>query len=257
VSRTFDPEALSGRAGLVTGAASGIGRAAVQALVAAGANVLVTDVDEAGGEETVGLAEGSGSASFLRVDVADSADVDAMVAATVERFGRIDFAHNNAGLAIAGTQLADITDDEWSRLIAVDLTGVFNCMRAEIRAMLEGDGGSIVNTASGLGLVGLAGQSSYTAAKHGVVGLTKAAAIEYSARGIRFNSICPGGIETPLFAEAAAADPGLRPAVEAGHPIGRMGRPEDIADAVVWLVSDASSFVTGAPISVDGGYVSQ
>lgn len=257
VRTTFHPAALAGRAGIVTGAASGIGRATVTALAAAGAEVLVVDVDVDGGEETVSLATGPGSASFFAADVTEPDQAGALVDVALERFGRLDFAHNNAGVVFAGSPLHEVSDADWRRMIDVDLTGVFNCMRAEIAAMLAGDGGSIVNTASGVGVVGLPGQGPYVAAKHGVVGLTRVAALDYAAQGIRVNAVCPGSIETPLFEEAAAADPELRGLVEAGHPIARLGRPEEIADAVVWLVSDASTFVTGQPILVDGGYTAQ
>lgn len=248
---------LSGRVGLVTGAAAGIGRATAHALVAAGADVAVVDIDQAAGEETVATASGPGSATFLRADVADEESIDAVIASMLSSHGKIDFAHNNAGVATAGRPLADISRDEWDRVIAVDLTGVFLCMKAEIKAMLAAGGGAIVNTASALGTVGIRNLASYVAAKHGVVGLTRAAALEYSAAGIRVNAVCPGVVETKLFRDAAAEDPELRPTVEASHPIGRLGEPEEIAAAVVWLVSDASSFVTGQPIGVDGGYTSQ
>jgi NAD(P)-dependent dehydrogenase (short-subunit alcohol dehydrogenase family) len=254
---TFDPSALAGRAGVVTGAASGIGRATVEALVAAGADVLVVDLDAEGGEETVALADGPGSASFFAADVTDPEAARALVAAAIERFGKLDFAHNNAGVVFAGGAIHEVSDEDWQRMIDVDLTGVFNCMRAEIGAMLESGGGSIVNTASGVGMIGIPGQGPYVAAKHGVIGLTRVAALDYAARGIRINAVCPGAIETPILEEAFAADPDLRRMMEAGHPIGRVGRPGEIADAVVWLVSDASSFVTGQPILVDGGYTAQ
>jgi NAD(P)-dependent dehydrogenase (short-subunit alcohol dehydrogenase family) len=259
VSPTFDTNALQGRCGIVTGAASGIGRATVETLVAAGADVVVADLDDAGGEETVELAEagGGGSATFAAVDVADVDSAEELVATAVRRHGKLDFAHNNAGVVFAGSPLHEVSSKDWNRLIAVDLTGVFNCMRAEIGAMLESGGGSIVNTASGVGIVGLPGQGPYVAAKHGVIGLTRVAALDYAKQGIRVNAVCPGSIETPLFDEAAAADPGLRALIEAGHPVGRLGRSTEIADAVVWLVSDASSFVTGQPIVVDGGYTAQ
>jgi NAD(P)-dependent dehydrogenase (short-subunit alcohol dehydrogenase family) len=248
---------LEGRAGIVTGAASGIGRASAQALVDAGAQVVVADVDEAGGRETVEMVGGEEVAAFVRTDIADAASAEAMVAFAVERFGRLDFAHNNAGIESAGPDVADIPEAEWARVIAVNLTGAWNCMRAEIPHMLSAGGGSIVNTSSGLGLVAIPRQGAYVAAKHGVIGLTRAAALEYSARGIRVNAVCPGVIETPLFEAAADADPELRPLIERGHPIGRLGRPSEVGEAVVWLAGDGSSFVTGHALSVDGGYVAQ
>jgi NAD(P)-dependent dehydrogenase (short-subunit alcohol dehydrogenase family) len=256
--RTFDPAALAGRAGVVTGAASGIGRATAIALAAAGADVLVVDLDAAGGEETARLADaGSGRAASFVADVTDPGAAEAFVATARERFGRFDFAHNNAGVVFAGAPIHEVSDADWRRMLEVDLTGVFNCMRAEIAAMVEGGGGSIVNTASGVGTIAVPGQGPYVAAKHGVVGLTRVAALDYAARGIRVNAVCPGAIETPILEEATAADPELRDLMEAGHPVGRLGRPEEVADAVVWLVSDASSFVTGQPILVDGGYTAQ
>jgi NAD(P)-dependent dehydrogenase (short-subunit alcohol dehydrogenase family) len=257
MGNTFDPAALAGRAGVVTGAASGIGRATALALAAAGADVLAVDVDVHGGEETAALVAGPGRASFFAADVTDPAGPPGFVAATLERYGRLDFAHNNAGVVFAGAPIHEVSDADWQRMIDVDLTGVFNCMRAEITAMLEGEGGAIVNTASGVGVIGLPGQGPYVAAKHGVIGLTRVAALDYAEQGIRVNAVCPGTIETPLFEEAAAADPQLRGLVEAGHPVGRLGRAEEIADTVVWLVSDAASFITGQPILVDGGYTAQ
>ena len=248
---------LTGRVGIVTGGSSGIGRATAVALVAAGARIVVADLDEAGALETVQLAGGSDHAQFVPTDVADPESATEMVAATVGRFGRLDFAHNNAGIASAGPLLADIAVEEWSRCLAINLTGVWNCLRAEIPVMLQTGGGSIVNTASGLGLVAIGRQAAYVAAKHGVVGLTKAAALEYSAQGIRVNAVCPGVVRTPLFEQAAAQDPDLLAAVTSMHPIGRLGLPQEIADAVVWLCSDASSFVTGHPLAVDGGSVAQ
>ncbi len=250
----FAADALAGRVGIVTGAGSGIGRATALALVAAGAQVVVADIDEAAGRETVELAGGDEVAAYVRTDVSDPASSEAMVAATVERFGRLDFAHNNAGVAFAGPETAEISLEDWGRVMRTNLDGVWYCMRAEIPELLKHQGASIVNTASSLGLVGIARQAAYVSAKHGVVGLTRAAAMEYSRQGIRINAICPGVIETPLFVSAAAGDPGLRPAVEAAHPIGRLGAPREIAEAVVWLVSDAASFMTGQTLAVDGGF---
>ncbi|HZO35440.1 MAG TPA: SDR family oxidoreductase [Solirubrobacteraceae bacterium] len=245
---------LAGKVGIVTGAASGIGRATALAAVAQGARVVVADLNEAGGQETVELAGGTANASFIRTDVAVLEDAEAMVAHAVETFGRLDFAHNNAGIDFAGPATADLAPEDWHRVLQINLTGCWHCMRAEIPAMLASGGGAIVNTSSSLGLVGIPRQVAYVAAKHGVVGLTRGAAMEYSSQGIRINTVAPGVIETPLFAGAADGDPTLRPAVEAAHPIGRLGEPEEIAAAVTWLVSDAASFATGMVMAVDGGF---
>jgi NAD(P)-dependent dehydrogenase (short-subunit alcohol dehydrogenase family) len=253
----WDRQALAGKAGLVTGGASGIGRAAVQLLVAAGASVAVADLDQDGGMATVEACEGPGTAYFAQTDITDPDSVSELVASVVDRFGQLDFAHNNAAITHAGVPLAEVDDDLWKQVLDVDLTGTFYCMRAEINAMLATGGGSIVNTASALGLVANAGQPVYVAAKHGVVGLTRAAAMDYSAKGIRVNALCPGVIETQMFKDLSAEDPALGAELEGLHPIGRLGRPEEIADALLWLVSDASSFVTGQAIPVDGAYTTQ
>jgi NAD(P)-dependent dehydrogenase (short-subunit alcohol dehydrogenase family) len=221
----------------------------------AGTRVLVADINEAAASETVEMC-GSDRAHAIAVDVSKESDVAAMVDEAMHHFGRLDYAHNNAGITISGVPTAEVSLADWQRVLDVDLTGVFLCMKYEIPAMLKNDGGgSIVNTASSLGLVGLAQQPAYVAAKHGVVGLTKAAAIEYSARGVRVNAICPGVIRTPLFEGAAAADPEMLSNIEAAHPIGRVGVPEEIASAVMWMCSDGASFLTGHPMAVDGGYV--
>jgi NAD(P)-dependent dehydrogenase (short-subunit alcohol dehydrogenase family) len=248
---------LAGRVGIVTGGASGIGRATAVALVHAGARVVIADLNEAGAQETIREAGNESSLAFVQTDVADPIAAERMVQFTTDQFGRLDFAHNNAGIESAGTELADVPIEEFRRVLDVNLTGVWNCMRAQIPVMLAGGGGSIINTSSGLGLVGILRQGAYVAAKHGVIGLTRAAALEYSSRGVRVNAVCPGVIETPLFSAAAEADPELRPAMERAHPIGRLGRPADVAAAVVWLASDASGFVTGHPLAVDGGYLAQ
>ncbi|MHB1469298.1 MAG: SDR family oxidoreductase [Solirubrobacteraceae bacterium] len=257
MSSPWDRQALRGKAGLVTGGASGIGRAAVQLLVTAGASVAVADVDEKGGNATVAACESGGEAYFVGADITDPSSVSNLVETVVDRFGQLDFAFNNAAITSAGVPLAEVEDELWQRVIEVDLTGTFYCMRAEIKAMLATGGGSIVNAASALGLVANAGQPVYVAAKHGVVGLTKAAAMDYSAQGIRVNAICPGVIETNMLEDLSREDPSLGEQLESLHPIGRLGRPEEIADTLLWLVSDASSFVTGQAIAVDGAYTTQ
>ena len=244
---------LSGKVGIITGAGSGIGRATALAAVEAGAAaVIVADIDEAAGRATVEQMGGRDAGMFVMVDVVDARSTQHMVEETVAVYGRLDFAHNNAGIEAGGWPVAEIPAETWDRCISVNLTGVWNCIRAEIPTLLDG-GGAIVNTSSGLGLVAVPRQGAYIAAKHGVIGLTKAAAVDYSSRGVRVNAVCPGVVRTSLFEEAASHDPELEPLVERIHPIGRLGQPEEIAAAVVWLCSDAASFVTGHAMAVDGG----
>jgi NAD(P)-dependent dehydrogenase (short-subunit alcohol dehydrogenase family) len=247
---------FSGKVAIVTGAAGGIGRASARAFAAKGAHVVVADVDIEHGNETVSLiASGGGSAQFVRTDVARSDDVQAMVDTTVREHGRLDFAHNNAGVAGANLPVAELPEAEWDRVMGVMLRGVYLCMKYEIPPMLTAGSGAIVNTASGAGLVGYANQSAYVASKHGVIGLTKSGALEYGARGIRINAVCPGTVWSPMVHNAVASYPGLQGELEKMHPIGRLGHAEEIAAAVMWLCSDDSSFVLGHALSVDGGYV--
>jgi NAD(P)-dependent dehydrogenase (short-subunit alcohol dehydrogenase family) len=243
-----------GRVAIVTGAAAGIGRASALAFAAAGASVVVADVDAAGGAATVELAtRAGGEARFVATDVASSASVQEMVDATIAAYGRLDFAHNNAGVAAAQHDVADLPEAEWDRVQGVMLRGVYLCMKYEIPHLLA-EGGAIVNTASGAGLVGYPGQSPYVSSKHGVLGLTKSAALEYGHRGVRVNAVCPGTVLTPMV-EAATQVPGLEEQLVALHPIGRIGTPDEIAQAVLWLCSDGASFVLGHALAVDGGYV--
>jgi NAD(P)-dependent dehydrogenase (short-subunit alcohol dehydrogenase family) len=246
---------LDGTAGLVTAAGSGIGRASAQALAAAGAAVVVSDVDDAAGEATVALIEAAGgTASYLHANVADEDEVAALVAATVQRYGRLDWAHNNAALGAAPSPVADQRRDRWERSLAVTLTGTMLCLKHEIRQLLaQGGGGSIVNTASAAGLSGLANQSAYAAGKWGVVGLTKSAALEVAGAGIRVNALCPGMTATAATLQWAEQDPGAFEAMTAAIPMGRPALPEDQAAAVVWLCSEQSRYVTGIVLPVDGG----
>jgi NAD(P)-dependent dehydrogenase (short-subunit alcohol dehydrogenase family) len=247
---------LEGKVALVTGAGAGIGRASALAFAAEGASVVVADVDGDGGAGTVALVEqAGGTASFVRADVSRADEVAAMVDHAVATYGGLDVAHNNAGVATGGYPVAEFPDADWDRAIGIMLTGVYYCMKFEIPRMLERGGGAIVNTASGAGLVAFPGQAGYVAAKHGVLGLTKVAALDYGARGIRVNAICPGTARTPMVDTAVAADPALEEYLVGLHPIGRIGTPEEIAQAAVWLCTDRASFVLGHALAVDGGYV--
>jgi len=245
---------LDGKVSIVTGAGRGIGRSSAMALAAVGSKVVVADTDEVAGAETIELIGAEDSALFVATDVSDPVSVQRLVDVTMSEFGRLDIALNNAGIDHVGPAIADTDLDDWQRVLSVNLTGVWLCMRAQIPAMLASGGGSIINTSSNLGVVASPKMAAYVASKHGVIGLTKAAALEYSAMGIRVNALCPGVVRTDMFAAISATDPGLIEWAIAQHPIGRVGEVEEIAQAVVWLASDASSFVTGATIPVDGGY---
>ena len=245
---------FEGRVALVTGAGSGIGRASAQAFAAAGARVAVVDVDPEGGAETVKLIEADGGeASSFACDVADEEQVAALVAAVVEAYGRLDFAHNNAGISPATGDCVRCPKDQWDATIAVNLTGVWLCMKHEIPAMVAVGGGAIVNTSSGVGLQGMPNQPAYVASKHGVVGLTKAAALEFADQGVRVNAVCPGTTLTNMVRGGIEAGKYTLEGMAALAPMHRVGDPAEIARAVRWLCSDEASFVTGAVVPVDGG----
>ncbi|MFT4439040.1 SDR family NAD(P)-dependent oxidoreductase [Caballeronia sp. 15715] len=246
---------LEGKVALVTGASSGIGRASARLLAARGARVVVADLDEEGGNETVKLI--GKQAVFVRVDISDERSVQELVDKTVETFGRLDIAHNNAAIYLTGANFADVDTKTWDRVLGINLTGMFFAMRAEIPAMLATGGGSIINMSSVAGIVAQPGQPGYVPAKHGVIGLTKAAAVEYSGQNIRVNVVLPGPTNTPMVQRMLAESPDLAKALKAAIPIQRLGEPEDAAEAVAWLASDAASFVSGASIPVDGGFTAQ
>ncbi|CAN7598579.1 SDR family oxidoreductase [Phenylobacterium sp. LjRoot219] len=240
----------------VTGASSGIGRAAAEAFIARGYATALVDRDEAAGLRLEAELRGSGDCIFIPCDVTDDESVRRAVATTVERYGRLDAAFNAAGIdGEHGKATADGSMENWSRVIAIDLTGVWSCMRYQIPQMLKSGGGSIVNCASVAGLVGAPFFSAYVAAKHGVVGLTKTAALEYARQGIRVNAVCPGMIDTPM--SRAGMTPELAEALIAESAIGRLGEPEEVARAVVWLCDEAPGFLTGQAIAVDGAWTAR
>lgn len=243
-----------GKVAIVTGGASGIGRAAAVRLALGGAQVLVADRDEVGGQGTIDLiADTGGTAHFRAVDVTDPDDITAMVDDAVGTYGHLDLAVNNAGMSGTYAALGDQTLEDWNRTLAVNLTSVFLSMQAEIAAMLAGSGGAIVNTASGAGLMGFANLPAYVASKHGVVGLTKSVALEFARKGIRVNAVCPGSVRTPMLEGFTGGDEAALQGMGKMQPIGRLGTPEEIADAIAYLCSDAATFVTGVALPVDGG----
>jgi len=248
---------FSGKTVLITGAGSGIGRATAIAFAAEGANVIACDVDDTGGEATVAtIRKGGAEAEFVHADVSRAADCTAMVDRAVKRFGRLDVAFNNAGINVAVAPIADIDEATWQRIVGINLTGVFLSMKAEIPAMKRNGRGVIINTASVGGLIGTAGVTAYCATKHGVVGLTKSAALDYVKDGIRINAICPGGTRTAML-EEWFKDPEVERAALAGTPIGRMADPAEIARSVLFLASDESSFMVGHALVADGGLTAQ
>ena len=249
---------LEGKVALITGATTGIDQATAQIFSREGAKVAVADVNIEGAEETVRLIkDAGGEALFIKTDVSQAADTEAMVKQVVDTYGRLDCAFNNAGIEGDFQPIPDYPEATWDRVIGINLTGVWLSMKAEINQMLSQGGGTIVNTASVAGLQGMPAASAYSAAKHGVVGLTKRAALEYAKAGIRVNAVCPGGTETPMLKRAFEKVPGMEEGIGAAEPVGRLAQPSEIGEAVAWLCSDAASFVTGHPMAVDGGFVAQ
>ena len=242
---------------LVTGGGGGIGRASALAFARAGAKVAVTDRDVKAGEETTAQVKALGAeAVFIEADVMQATQVQAMVAQVVAHFGRLDCAFNNAGIEEEHMRLADCDEAIFDRILGVNVKGVWLCMKYQIAHMLTQGGGSIVNTASVAGLVGAPKMSAYSASKHAVIGLTKSAAVEYGRKRIRVNAVCPGVIRTVMYERAVLADPKVGSTVAGIHPVGRIGEADEVAAAVLWLSSDAASFVTGLAHTVDGGMTS-
>jgi len=248
---------FTGKVAMITGAASGIGRASAQFYAREGAKVAISDIDEAGGRETVELIEeAGGDAFFITTDVSDPADCEALVRQTIEQYGRLDYACNNAGIGGEQNLTADYSLEGWQKVIGVNLSGVFYCMKYEIPAMLETGGGAIVNMASILGQVSFATAPAYVASKHGVVGLTKNAAVEYASSGVRVNAVGPAFIKTPMIAKLEEDVETLNMLVSL-HPIGRLGVPDEVAELVIWLSSERASYITGAYFAIDGGYLAR
>lgn len=251
---------MKDRVAIITGAATGIGRETAAAFARKGADVVVTDINEEQLDETKKLLEREEETKVLSIlaDVSDEDDVRNMVNQTMEEFGRLDFACNNAGIGGESATTGEYSIEGWDKVLNINLRGQFMCMKYEIESMLENGSGSIVNISSILGHVGFAEAPAYVAAKHGLLGLTKTAAIEYASRGLRVNAVCPGFIETPMLEAAGlTTDEQKKQQLVSLHPMGRLGKPVEIADAIVWLASDEASFVTGQSLLVDGGYVAR
>ena len=249
-------ELMQDKVALVTGASSGIGRATALVFAREGAQVVVADLNVVGGQETVQLVKAAGGeAVFVETDVAQAASVEAMVQTALDTYGRLDCAHNNAGVEGVLSRTAEQTEQDWEPVIRINLKGVWLCMKYELPHMVQRGSGAIVNTASGAGLIGVKRMAAYVASKHGVIGLTKTAALEYAKSGVRVNAVCPGVIQTAMVERVSGRRPDVLEKMIAAEPIGRSGQPEEIAESVVWLCSDAASFVTGHAMAVDGGAV--
>jgi NAD(P)-dependent dehydrogenase (short-subunit alcohol dehydrogenase family) len=251
-------QTMEGKVAVVTGAAAGIGRAAAVAFAMQGARVAVSDLNDAGGDETVRMIEAAGGgAIYVRGDVSRPPEVKAMITRVIDAYGRLDYAFNNAGIEGQTAATAECSEENWDRVIGTNLKGVWLCMKEEIPQMLRQGGGAIVNCASVAGLVGFAGIPAYTASKHGILGLTKSAALEYTTQGVRINAVCPGVIQTAMIERFTGGSSEAAAQLIAQEPMGRMGTPEEVADAVIWLCSGGASFVTGHSLVVDGGFVAR
>src|SRR5271163_1055286 len=249
---------LEGKVALITGAGSGIGRATSKIFAREGAKLVLADVVEDGGKQTLAMLADTGhhDAIFIKADVSKTEDVEAAIAKAVATYGRLDCAFNNAGIEGKNGLTHECERDNWDRVLAINLTGVWLCMKAELaQLMKQGKGGAIVNTSSGAGLAGVRGMPAYVAAKHGVAGLTRAAALEYGRNGIRINAVCPGPIRTPMMGRITHERPETEKRFAGAAPIKRLGEPEEIGEAVAWLCSDRASYVTGLPMPVDGGFM--
>jgi 2,5-dichloro-2,5-cyclohexadiene-1,4-diol dehydrogenase 1 len=251
----YERLSLTGRVIAITGGTGGLGSETARLCAARGASVVIADLSDAAGEALVAsIRSRGGKAAYIRTNVSCEIEVKAMVDFAVSTFGGLHGGFNNAGIATGYNGVADLPLERWQRSMDVNLTGVFLCMKHEIAHMLTHGGGAIVNTSSTAGAVGIATSADYVASKHGVVGVTRAAAVDYSSKGVRVNAILPGSVWTPMVESALKEHPTLREIIERGHAIGRMGQPFEIAETVAWLLSDAASFITGASISADGGY---
>lgn len=245
---------FEGKVALVTGGGSGIGRASALAFAREGGKVVVSDIDADKGEQTVAMIqEAGGEASFVRTDVSQAQEVKALIKQTLDTFGQLDYAHNNAGILGSTAPLTFCSERSWDRIMSINLKGIWLCMKYEIPPMLKRGRGAIVNTASVAGLVGTAGLSAYAASKHGVIGLTKSAALDYAQAGLRINAVCPAVALTGMLEPMLNHYPEMKTELETSHPMGRLCQPEEVAAAVIWLCSDAASFITGSPMPVDGG----